>query len=85
MPVHIIVKNIRTKDMNIDQQVELDEALIPHASRLRIGKSNFRLRSNITSKESTLQLVYNVLISRWRYNLTPAESKFKTPHARSSR
>nr|GEU96324.1 hypothetical protein [Tanacetum cinerariifolium] len=23
--------------------------------------------------------------SRWRYNLTPAESKFKTPHARSSR
>nr|GEU71970.1 hypothetical protein [Tanacetum cinerariifolium] len=24
-------------------------------------------------------------ISRWRYNLTPAESKFKTPHARSSR
>nr|GEZ05593.1 retrovirus-related Pol polyprotein from transposon TNT 1-94 [Tanacetum cinerariifolium] len=24
-------------------------------------------------------------ISQWRYNLTPAESKFKTPHARSSR
>nr|GEW70150.1 reverse transcriptase domain-containing protein [Tanacetum cinerariifolium] len=24
-------------------------------------------------------------ISRWRYNLTSAESKFKTPHARSSR
>nr|GEW42204.1 reverse transcriptase domain-containing protein [Tanacetum cinerariifolium] len=29
--------------------------------RLRIGKSNFRLRSDITSKESTLQLVYDVL------------------------
>nr|GEW92357.1 hypothetical protein [Tanacetum cinerariifolium] len=29
--------------------------------RLRIGKSNFRLRSDITSKKSTLQLVYDVL------------------------
>nr|GFC18760.1 hypothetical protein [Tanacetum cinerariifolium] len=48
-------------DMIIDQQVALDEALVPHASRLRIGKSNFRLRSDITSKESTLQLVYDVL------------------------
>nr|GEZ35413.1 hypothetical protein [Tanacetum cinerariifolium] len=37
--------------MIIDQQVALDEALIPHASRLRIGKSNFRLRSDNTSKE----------------------------------
>nr|GEV91201.1 hypothetical protein [Tanacetum cinerariifolium] len=48
-------------DMMIDLQVALDEALVPHASRLRIGKSNFRLRSDITSKESTLQLVYDVL------------------------
>nr|GEU99924.1 hypothetical protein CTI12_AA250730 [Tanacetum cinerariifolium] len=48
-------------DMTIDQQVALDEALVPYASRLRIGKSNFRLRSDITSKESTLQLVYDVL------------------------
>nr|GEW49633.1 hypothetical protein [Tanacetum cinerariifolium] len=39
----------------------LDEALVPYASRLRIGKSNFRLRSDITSKESTLQLVHDVL------------------------
>nr|GEY87819.1 reverse transcriptase domain-containing protein [Tanacetum cinerariifolium] len=46
----------RTMDMIIDQQVALDEALVPHASRLRIRKSNFRLRSYITSKESTLQL-----------------------------
>nr|GEZ42968.1 hypothetical protein [Tanacetum cinerariifolium] len=42
-------------DMTIDQQVALDEALVPHASRLRIGKGNFRFRSNITSKESTIQ------------------------------
>nr|GEV88996.1 integrase, catalytic region, zinc finger, CCHC-type, peptidase aspartic, catalytic [Tanacetum cinerariifolium]GEW70056.1 integrase, catalytic region, zinc finger, CCHC-type, peptidase aspartic, catalytic [Tanacetum cinerariifolium] len=51
----------RAMDMTIDQQVALDEALAPHARRLRIGKSNFRLRSDITSKESTLQLVYDVL------------------------
>nr|GEW59515.1 hypothetical protein [Tanacetum cinerariifolium] len=61
MPVHIIVKDMRTMDMTIDQQVALDEALVPHASRLRIGKSNFCLRSDITSKELTLQLVYDVL------------------------
>nr|GEV03610.1 putative reverse transcriptase, RNA-dependent DNA polymerase [Tanacetum cinerariifolium] len=40
----------KTMDMTIDQQVALDEALVPHASRLRIGKRNFRLRSDITSK-----------------------------------
>nr|GEU88182.1 retrovirus-related Pol polyprotein from transposon TNT 1-94 [Tanacetum cinerariifolium] len=56
MPIHIIVKNTRTIDMTIDQQVALDKALVPHASRLRIGKRNFHLRSDITSKESTLQL-----------------------------
>nr|GFC42770.1 hypothetical protein [Tanacetum cinerariifolium] len=42
-------------DITIDQRVALDEAIVPHASRLRIRKSNFRLRSDITSKESTLQ------------------------------
>nr|GEX83600.1 hypothetical protein [Tanacetum cinerariifolium] len=39
----------------------MDEALVPHDKRLRVGKSNFRLLSNISSKESTLQLVYDVL------------------------
>nr|GEU71260.1 hypothetical protein [Tanacetum cinerariifolium] len=48
-------------DMKIHQQVALDEYLVPHASRLKIRKINFRLRSDITSKESTLQLVYDVL------------------------
>nr|GFC35379.1 hypothetical protein [Tanacetum cinerariifolium] len=37
MPVHIIVKDTRTMDMTIDQQVALDEAFVPHASRLRIA------------------------------------------------
>nr|GFC08388.1 hypothetical protein [Tanacetum cinerariifolium] len=51
----------RTTDTTIDQQVVMDEALVPHAKRLRIGRSNFRLLSNSKSKESTLQLVYDVL------------------------
>nr|GEY60769.1 hypothetical protein [Tanacetum cinerariifolium] len=45
----------------IEQQVALDEALVPSTQRLRIGRSNFRLPSDIQSKESTLQVVYNVL------------------------
>nr|GEU70916.1 hypothetical protein [Tanacetum cinerariifolium] len=71
MPVHIIVKDTRTMDMTIVQQVALDEALFPHANRLKIGKSNFRLRSDITSNESTLQLVYGVL------RLTPFYKAFQ--------
>nr|GEV23111.1 hypothetical protein [Tanacetum cinerariifolium] len=50
-----------TMDTTIDQQVERDEALVPHAKRLRIRRSNFCLLSDIKSNESTLQLVYNVL------------------------
>nr|GEX27921.1 hypothetical protein [Tanacetum cinerariifolium] len=45
----------------IDQQVALGEALVPSAHRLRIGRSNFQLPSDIQSKESTLQVVYDVL------------------------
>nr|GFA13546.1 hypothetical protein [Tanacetum cinerariifolium] len=45
----------------IEQQVSLDEALVPSTQRLRIERSNFRLPSDIQSKESTLQLVYDVL------------------------
>nr|GEZ20767.1 hypothetical protein [Tanacetum cinerariifolium] len=48
-------------DTTIYQQVAMDEALVPHAKRLRIGRSNFHLLSDIKSKESTLQLVYDVL------------------------
>nr|GFA64761.1 hypothetical protein [Tanacetum cinerariifolium] len=45
----------------IEQKVALDEALVPSTQRLRIRRSNFQLPSNIQSKESTLQLVYDVL------------------------
>nr|GEX34793.1 retrotransposon protein, putative, unclassified [Tanacetum cinerariifolium] len=50
-----------TMDTTIEQQAAMDEALVPHAQRLRIGRSNFCLLSDIKSKESTLQLVYDVL------------------------
>nr|GFA83388.1 hypothetical protein [Tanacetum cinerariifolium] len=43
----------------IDQQVALDESFVLSSQRLRIGRSNFRLPSDIQSKESTLQVVYD--------------------------
>nr|GEV79057.1 hypothetical protein [Tanacetum cinerariifolium] len=48
-------------DTTIDQQLAMDEALVPTAQRLRIRRSNFCLLSDIKSKETTLQLVYDVL------------------------
>nr|GFB26107.1 hypothetical protein [Tanacetum cinerariifolium] len=50
-------------ETTIEQQVALDEALVPSTQRLRIGRSNFRLPSDIHSKEYTLQVVYDVLRS----------------------
>nr|GEW00820.1 hypothetical protein [Tanacetum cinerariifolium] len=54
-------KDLRTMATRIEQQVALDEALVPSTKRLRIGRSNFRLPSDIQSKKSTLQVVYDVL------------------------
>nr|GEY47032.1 hypothetical protein [Tanacetum cinerariifolium] len=48
-------------ETTIEQQVALDEALVPSIKMLRIGKSNFRLPSDIQSKESNLQVAYDVL------------------------
>nr|GEV52908.1 hypothetical protein [Tanacetum cinerariifolium] len=45
----------------IEQQVAMDVVLVPSTQRIRIKRSNFRLPSDIQSKESTLQLVYDVL------------------------
>nr|GEX10788.1 retrovirus-related Pol polyprotein from transposon TNT 1-94 [Tanacetum cinerariifolium] len=50
-----------TMHTTIKQQAAMNEAFVPHAQRLRIGRSNFRLLSDIKYKESTLQLVYNVM------------------------
>nr|GFC23766.1 hypothetical protein [Tanacetum cinerariifolium] len=48
-------------ETTIEQQTMLDESLVPSMQRLRIGRSNFRLPSDIQSKEATLQVVYDVL------------------------
>nr|GFA71179.1 hypothetical protein [Tanacetum cinerariifolium]GFA71185.1 hypothetical protein [Tanacetum cinerariifolium] len=45
----------------IEQRVTMDEALVPSTQRLRIGRSNFHLPSDIQSKEPTLEVVYDVL------------------------
>nr|GFA26257.1 integrase, catalytic region, zinc finger, CCHC-type, peptidase aspartic, catalytic [Tanacetum cinerariifolium] len=55
------VNGKKTMATTSEQQVVLDKDLVPSTQRLRIGRSNFRLPSNIQSKESTLQLVYDVL------------------------
>nr|GEY86860.1 hypothetical protein [Tanacetum cinerariifolium] len=52
-----------TMATTIEQQVALDEVLVPSTQILRIGRSNFILPSDIQSKESTLQVVYDVLRS----------------------
>nr|GFB90935.1 hypothetical protein [Tanacetum cinerariifolium] len=52
-----------TMATTIEQQVALDEVLVPGTKRLRIGRRNFRLPLDIQSKESTLQVVYDVLRS----------------------
>ncbi|GJV77227.1 hypothetical protein Tco_1508811 [Tanacetum coccineum] len=48
-------------DIIRDQQIALDDALVAPANRLKIGKSNLRLSSDLNSKEATLQVVYDVL------------------------
>ncbi|GKF05031.1 hypothetical protein Tco_0035699, partial [Tanacetum coccineum] len=48
--------------LSIADQIALDDALVAPADRLKIGKCNLRLSSdNVTSKEATLQVVYDVL------------------------
>ncbi|GKF00828.1 hypothetical protein Tco_0027751, partial [Tanacetum coccineum] len=47
--------------LSIADQIALDDALVTPADRLKIGKCNLRLRSDITSKEATLQVVYEAV------------------------
>ncbi|GJQ92212.1 hypothetical protein Tco_0003351 [Tanacetum coccineum] len=53
------------------EQIALDDALVAPANRLKIGKSNLRLSSDLNSKEATLQVVYDVL------KLTPFYKAFQ--------
>nr|GEV65146.1 copia protein [Tanacetum cinerariifolium] len=66
MLFHIIVKNKRTIDMTIDQQVALDEVVVPHASQLRIGKKfwaiatvhHHSIRFKMNNKKHIVKLEY---------------------------
>ncbi|GJZ51493.1 retrovirus-related pol polyprotein from transposon TNT 1-94 [Tanacetum coccineum] len=51
--------------------IALDDALVAPVNRLKIGKCNLRLSSDLTSKEATLQVVYDVL------KLTPFYKAFQ--------
>ncbi|GKC71363.1 hypothetical protein Tco_1117246, partial [Tanacetum coccineum] len=44
-----------------EQQKELDDALVALENRLKIGKTNLRLSSNLKSKEPTIQVVLDAL------------------------
>ncbi|GJT97485.1 hypothetical protein Tco_1093003 [Tanacetum coccineum] len=48
-------------DITRAEQIALDDSLVAPANRLKIGKSNLRLNSDLKSKEATLQVVYDVL------------------------
>ncbi|GJU10747.1 hypothetical protein Tco_1133143 [Tanacetum coccineum] len=52
-------------------RLQRDDTLVAPADRLKIGKCNLRLGSDITSKEATLQVVYDVL------KLTPFYKAFQ--------
>ncbi|GKD09452.1 hypothetical protein Tco_1189137 [Tanacetum coccineum] len=58
-------------DITRAEQIALDDALESPENRLKIGKSNFRLSSDLKSKEATLQVVYDVL------KLTPFYKAFQ--------
>ncbi|GJS83633.1 hypothetical protein Tco_0146112 [Tanacetum coccineum] len=54
-----------------EQQKELDDALVAPENRLKIGKSNLRLSSNLKSKEPAIQVVLDAL------KLTPFYNAFE--------
>ncbi|GJW06868.1 hypothetical protein Tco_1569291 [Tanacetum coccineum] len=57
--------------LSIADQIALDDALVAPTDRLKIRKCNLRLSSDVTSKEATLQVVYDVL------KLTPFYKAFQ--------
>ncbi|GKB86726.1 hypothetical protein Tco_0958998, partial [Tanacetum coccineum] len=60
-----------TMDTTRAEQIASDDALVSPANRLKIGKSNLRLSSDLKYKKSTLQVVYDVL------KLTPLYKAFQ--------
>ncbi|GKE11735.1 hypothetical protein Tco_1415286 [Tanacetum coccineum] len=58
-------------DITKAEHIALDDALVAPANRLKIGKCNLRLSSDLMSKEATIQVVYDVL------KLTPFYKAFQ--------
>ncbi|GJY97365.1 hypothetical protein Tco_0514275 [Tanacetum coccineum] len=58
-------------EISIADQIALDDALVAPTDRLKIGKCNLRLSSDVTLKEATLQVAYDVL------KLTPFYKAFQ--------
>ncbi|GKE13226.1 hypothetical protein Tco_1416777, partial [Tanacetum coccineum] len=56
-------------DATRNQQKALDDELVAPANRLKIGKSNLRLSSNLKFKEPTLQVVLDALKLTPFYNI----------------
>ncbi|GKD34822.1 hypothetical protein Tco_1250331, partial [Tanacetum coccineum] len=63
-------------EISIADQIALDDALVAPADRLKIGKCNLRLSSDVTSKEATLQVVYDVLKLTPFYKAIPSHCYF---------
>ncbi|GJX81961.1 hypothetical protein Tco_0331442 [Tanacetum coccineum] len=61
-------------DITKAEQIALDDALVAPANRLKIGKCNLRLSSDLTSKEATLQVVYDALKLTSFYNAFQASA-----------
>nr|GFC54946.1 hypothetical protein [Tanacetum cinerariifolium] len=67
-------------ETTIDQQVAMDEALVPHAKRLRIGRSNFRL---LSCRNSGRQPLFIIILSV-ATGATPPKPKANVRKTRSS-
>ncbi|GJW67436.1 retrovirus-related pol polyprotein from transposon TNT 1-94 [Tanacetum coccineum] len=59
--LHAVKRIFRTIDTTRAEQIASDDALVAPANRLKIGKRNLRLSSDLKSEEATLQVVYDVL------------------------
>ncbi|GJR26128.1 retrovirus-related pol polyprotein from transposon TNT 1-94 [Tanacetum coccineum] len=65
------LQKYRLMEISKADHIALDDALVSLANRLKIGKCNLHLSLDVTSKEATLQVVYDVL------KLTPFYKAFQ--------
>ncbi|GJV66192.1 hypothetical protein Tco_1477020 [Tanacetum coccineum] len=67
----LVIGLVSLMEISIADQIALDDALVAPVDRLMISKCNLRLSSDVTSKEATLHVVYDVL------KLTPFYKAFQ--------